>query len=243
MYCSFRFIYLALLAIASSGLSLAEDNQRVLKLFGKIDSAMVGLLEEMPEDVETVLISSSGGLPSSAAELIGLVAENELNIEIGEVCVSACAEYILPFAQGDGRTLHLKNSPFIGFHWNARIIQETVIAQISTDISNCPFRDAQELRALHLNSNVNPDFWKETLKRLGQNYSLVRLDQNACPVVKMQFENTIWLPTSEELKSFYWLEFTGKVCADDFDTCAQQIDDNFHSGIRFVIGDKLHVSN
>ncbi len=110
-------------------------------------------------------------------------------------------------------------------------------------LENCTFADSKKLNALQIKAGVNNDFWKEVLVKLGRSNFTVDYRVNECPWKIMEFEYSLWLPTSKQLRELYKLKFTGTVCADNFDACTKEIDSYGDKNVHYIIGNRPYISH
>jgi len=149
--------------------------------------------------------------------------------------MSACAEFLLPAAN---KIIFIQD-PMIGFHWSP-ILNENEYVRASGEFSKCDLSDYEYQKNLHRENQLNEDFWLEVEKRLVLQSYKVGLD--GCNTGKRKFKNTMWLPTSQQLKNLLGLKFEGKVCSDDLKACKMTVNQNWKKGKRVVIGDTVHIS-
>jgi len=190
---------------------------------------------------DELIITSPGGYPSRAMIVVEEIIKRKYKISIYKLCVSACAEYLLPAGNVNAKITFIEN-PIVGFHWSAMLTEHIMRENLQDNIDHCSFSDSKELIKLQERGGTNPNNWRETLKQLGVDYSEYRLDKDGCPEIKIKFENEYWLPTSKQLREVYLLDFEGGVCADNIDTCAKTIDGIWAKGSRIVVGDEVYVS-
>lgn len=98
----FLFWFLLFVPSAVFGAQIYVEGSRVV-FQGPIDesafSKFKNLLRIMPQSVDTIRITSAGGLADSALEIGRLVKDRNLDIEVLDYCISACAQYIFVSAR------------------------------------------------------------------------------------------------------------------------------------------------
>lgn len=199
---------------------------------GEIGKQLFLHLEKNNASNKTLIIDSFGGNVSFANKIALNIHKNQNNIIVKSRCYSACAEDLLPAA----KTINFQNSPLIGFHWNS-FMNRSQMLRYGGDVSLCSNDSIEKQRYIYNLRGLNEDFWRETEKRLVLvSYEVVD-KPNACPWKKRKFENIMWFPTSNQLRSLWGLEFTGSVCADDLKKCKIKVDRLMRKDMNVVIGD------
>jgi hypothetical protein len=214
------------------------ESKKTLYVSGEINVSFTERLEKNNEQDIKLIVSSYGGLSSQAFLSAKNIIENQNTLVVTGLCISACAEYFLPSA----KKVEFKNKPLVGFHWNAIMIEYLTKENAPRDVKNCNFSQSTKLNNLQRNMGVNNEFWKETISRLGWNKFIMHNRPNKCPNHSIEFEHQLWLPTSQQLREFYHLEFTGSVCADDPKCYEKRIDRTWRKGESFAVGDEVYVS-
>ncbi len=232
--CKIAISILACLALASCN----QTSKNKIYVKGRIDERFVARLLSQNTYGATIFLSSRGGLSRQAVLIAQNLRDNQNTLVISGDCISACAEYLLPAA----KKVHLQKGARVGFHWNAMMIRHLYEKHATQNLEFCSEDDAKQLYRIQSEAGVNTNFWQETLKRLGNYVFTLSYSLNRCPAKIMEFENTLWYPTSQQLRELYGLIFTGSVCADDFKSCAQWIDRNKEKGSGYVIGDTVYVA-
>ncbi len=229
--------------------SPAEGKINSYYLAGPLRERVKNSVLSLEDGYKELIFISPGGLPSDALEIANEIIDKKYKIIISQLCLSACAEYILPAAKSiefrypaPKENVPTPHAPLIGFHWNAMMIEHLMRENAEYGLEHCTFSDSKNLNALQLNAGVNNEFWKEVLVKLGRSDFTVDYRANECPWKIMEFENDFWFPTSKQLRKMYKLKFKGSVCADDYESCTQAIDSLWPKGHRFVIGDRVYVS-
>lgn len=180
---------------------------------------------------ETVTLSSPGGDPDYAQQLANIIRDKAVELTIEGFCISSCAEYLLAAPE----SLTFKNEPIIGFHQNPVMIEHFRSMKLEeSDLPTCNYSDNAKV---YEDYTAEPDAWKQTLDRL--EILDVQLQELAnCVLVGFKFKRTMWLPTSEQLRTIWKLDFEGSVCADDFKKCASQLKKVGLDSETIVIGDQ-----
>lgn len=190
-------------------------------------------------DFQEITVSSTGGDPDFAEIAAEIIQEKHLKIRIEHFCLSSCAEYLLPAAH----SITLSNKSVIGFHQNPLMInyiKETFSEFQQHEI--CYYSDNLEyIEKLHFEKLKNSEYWKTTLDKIELNDAgFVKKDD--CIEVQFIFNNRLWLPTSNQLKSGMGLQFEGSICSDD-PTCYQQtIDRSWDENTNIVVGEIVYTS-
>lgn len=189
------------------------------------------------DELKIINVNSEGGITSEALKIGGLLELYSISIAIDKECLSNCAEILLPSAK---RVVFL-NDPLIGFHGNILSYQHYVTLLATENIEFCNWLYANAHRDLLKRKNMNALFWEEQFLRLKPDVELV-YPAEKCPRRTYNFENHMWLPTSDQLRLLFKLEFEGSVCADNPRLCKKRIDHKWKKGTRIVIGDEVYIS-
>lgn len=228
-----NIISLLLLFTAISGCS----NSNQLQLSGRIDEEMFNKFEKLNKPGKQIVLSSGGGETILSYKIARNIELNENIVVIKGECLSACAEDILAAAKG----VIFKSEPLIGFHWNSYMNRAQMI-RYGGDVSLCTSKGIDNQKYLYDLKKLNLDFWKEIERRLVLERFQVVPKTNACPWKHREFKNRMWLPTSDQLKNLWGLQFDGSVCADNIEYCQKKIDGRWKAGSRIVVGDEVYVS-
>jgi hypothetical protein len=226
-------IYLILSFLA---LSACGDGNRTT-FIGRIDEQFLRTLEHENSFGRKLIITSSGGDIKTAYKAALNIRENKNTISIKNLCLSACAEDLLPA----GHKIYFRDKPIIGFHWNA-FMNNALAIEHGADLSLCSSMGLSYQHQIYGFRGLNENFWKETQKRLVLESYHLSGKPSECPKKLRTFKNQWWLPTSKQLKELWGLEFQGSVCADSFNSCKWMIDIFFDEGTRIVVGDEIYVS-
>lgn len=183
-------------------------------------------------------ITSKGGLTNEAYKIAMKIIEDKTTVEVQLLCLSACAEYLLPAAH----EIIFTDDPLIGYHWNPLIIAEYLGKYYDRDIEYCDAVGDVELRQLLKQTNKNTEFWKIVLERLELTEFEAVYVEGSCPKRIDEYKYQLWFPTSEQLRNLAGLTFSGSVCADNYDVCTEKIDHIWPKGRTFLIGDRSYVS-
>jgi len=203
--------------------------QNLDKIYKSIDNSI--------EDNSVLSFNSIGGLTSIALKVSDRIAKHNITIVVSELCISNCAEIILP----SGKKVIFRNDPIVGFHGNMQASRHYINNFAEKDTQYCNWLYADAERKLMISSNLNPDFWTEQAKRLKPKVTF-NYKEYSCPRRNFNFDNDMWLPTSAQLKELWGLEFKGTVCADIIKKCRKKIDRFWKKGSRIVIGDEVYIS-
>jgi hypothetical protein len=178
-------------------------------------------------------ISLRGGDAGYALDSSDIIDRKRLTLRVTSLCMSACAESILPAAA----KLILGPEAIIGFHGNSMVYRDLS----GFDPGPCNASNNQRHEALLQRKGLNVDFWKEQHKRLDFGDFRYLADRGGpraeCPHVNMSMRARMWLPTSQQLRELYGLKFDGRICADN-PTCLQRrLARVFRKGDLVIVGD------
>jgi len=223
------------------------DKREIPFLIGHIDEKFLSEFRNTIKTNKTVAIASPGGFPEIALKIADIIIEKNINIVIGGICYSACADIILPAA----KSLEFYEHPLIGFHGTV-ISMKFFVSQ--GQVSPCTALSEQDeflllledlsykMNSLYKSTGHNIDFWKEQTKRLGSpvlvNQEFVK---NECNPMQ-QFDYELWFPTSIQLKSMLGLNFEGGVCADSASCFERKIP--LLEGLRkkYIVGNNPYIA-
>jgi len=210
------------------------ERQKALRIEGTIDPSFIRRLEQDPEYDDTIIINSSGGRSGYGAQAAWIIKRKRLKVVVDSHCTSACAEYLLPAA----KSVTFKNEPLIGFHWNQISIDDYLKDNANRDLEYCDFEVGNDILELWKTAKVNPDFWKETEKRLGQPRYNIKYRENDCPYASIRsYEKILWFPTEKQLRELFRLKFSGNLCADNSDCYTDKIFGLWKRSDNYVVGD------
>jgi len=199
-----------------------------------INSEFLTQLKNREPDINNVIVVSFGGKPSAGIKIAREIIDGRLDVSIAEVCLSACAEYILPAA----KSITLIDNPLIGYHWNPLILGHLLRTNATKDLEYCTGIRDDELLKLLVDTGVKTDAWKHTLKKLKLVKYEVNYKYNTCPWSSKTFENRLWFPTSKQLETTFGLKMSGKLCADNPECYMKKIPHYFGEGGSFIVGDE-----
>lgn len=179
-------------------------------------------------------LSSQGGDPDTAQVIAEVMRDKSIALTVSLACVSSCAEYLLPAAA----SLRFKDDAIIGFHQTPAMIES--FRPPRGDEIQLPTCDYGDNAAVYQDYSSAPDAWRETLARLQLDRTQLRTTPN-CVEVAFRFTHDLWLPTSQQLRDIWQLDFKGDVCADDYNRCRVRLREVFAQSGSVVIGDRVAV--
>lgn len=204
---------------------------------GRIDKTLHASL--MKKDLRgfTLKVNSHGGEVKYAALIAKKLSKENVSVSINKQCISACVEFFLPAAS----TIDFKGEPLIGIHWGS-VLNFRQMERYGGQINKCDLTNLRIQEGLFRGKGLNLDFWLETEKRLiVSRYEIIKKGTE-CPWKVREFENYMWLPNSQQLKTLWGLKFNGKVCSDNPSRCKKRIDRWWKKGTKLVIGDDVYIS-
>ncbi len=211
----------------STPIRLIDDN--IPTILEQLESSQ---LEKTP-----LKLSSRGGYTSSSLKVAMKIKANAIHMIVDNECTSNCAEILLPFAD----KITFEKQPIIGLHGNDFSYRHYVSELASKNRNFCNWSYSYQIENQLISKSMRTDFWKEQMKRLKPSVEF-KYDNQSCPWRLYNFENHMWLPTSQQLRKLWGLKFSGSVCADDFEKCTSRINQRWRKGTRIVIGDEVYVS-
>lgn len=212
----------------------ASDQITSKVILGRMDESFLQQLKHRSANVDNLIVMSNGGKTSTALIIANEIYSHDLEISIAEICLSACAEYILPAAS----KINLIDEPLIGFHWNPIILGDLLKKNAEKDLEYCVDVGDAELIEFLNKTGKKVDAWKHTLRRLKlENYKVI-YKKNECPWSQRKFANRFWFPTSYQLEEIFGLKVFGKLCADNPICYNKKIAHYFKkAGGSYIVGD------
>lgn len=209
-------------------------------LSGKITTEFVAKLQGF-DDMQVVKISSSGGDPDYAELAAKIIQEKRLSFIVEGFCGSSCVEYLLPAAV----KLQFSDKPILAVHQNPAIFDKYKNSNPDfLDRPLCYFEDNLDyyftLQAKKNNEFIIERAITETISKLNVK-DFILSDKGRCVEVGLVFENQLWLPNSNQLRTILGLDFTGPVCADDFEDCSKSLNKVLPDNFSVVIGSKEYT--
>jgi len=228
--------FLILTCIATNGCKAERTHDKNIALYQLVpeNEEVITKLIYDSEAGGYLHFNSRGGKTSTSLKISDLISTRNLSIFVDRVCSSNCAEIILPSANN----IYFENEPLIGFHGNIISYRHFVENQTEVDGRFCNWFYAKEVEKLYELKKLNIDFWEDQMVRLKPSIFLLERS-GECPYIVYNFENDIWLPTSEQLKELWGLKFVGSVCADSIKSCKTKVNLHWPEGKRIIIGDSL----
>lgn len=194
--------------------AIAREDSCEISLTGFTDMAMLDQIKEIDCKNPQILISSSGGEEKVSLLIAKEIEKLSATLIVQNVCLSACAEYLLPSANN----IKFTKKSLVGFHGNPVMRRALTKHYKPQGYENCQFVEAKEMETLYAHKGLKTDFWKIQLKYL----KLTKVGFSEpkapnCPYARFYTENVMWLPNSHDLKTHLGLAFEGSVCADHSD--------------------------
>lgn len=190
-------------------------------------------------DANVLTIESRGGHSNDFIERAWILEETHPTVIVKNVCISACAEYILPVAS----KIILEDSPIVAMHGSPIILQMVRDKAFNNEPSGCLETSSQMLKMVQDNNSVHPDYNQDQINYLSVK-SVERGDViQGCQLANVMFENDYWLPTSAQLDKYFAADIEGKTCADELESCKETLDRRWRKGGRYIIGETLYISN
>lgn len=210
--------------------------QRAAIISGTVDQNFIEKLAHQ-KDGSKVVLNSSGGDPDYAERALTTILEKDLIVDIGDLCASSCAEYLIPL----GERVDTTESTIIAFHQSPRLIEFIKSRFSSTQsLPLCHYQDNLDyLEGLNVGVAANSEGWNETYERLGVVRAEI-LNNGACSQVMFELKHDLWLPTQSELFDYFNITTSTKVCADFPDKCSDRLSELLPFLDSAIIGDKVY---
>ncbi len=99
--------------LACNAPSFSKPNEVYIN--GRIDADMVGKLKNAPTSLKTIKITSQGGDTIAAIAIGKIIHAKKLDVEVVDICTSACAQWIMPAA----KSLKIDDGALVAGHFSA----------------------------------------------------------------------------------------------------------------------------
>ncbi|QTN19195.1 hypothetical protein HZ989_13360 [Brevundimonas sp. AJA228-03] len=228
------FFIFACLAIIYTPACVQQPDQ-VKTITGELDSTFVDAIRRNANAGNDIVISSYGGDPAIGQEAALLVGSYPAKVSIGELCLSSCAEFILPTKA----QLNFVGRPLIGFHGNDQIaVWLAEYYQWHTPVCGSERAQSQRTRFEELGWNV--DFWKDVARRL-LIISARDSGEYNCTSVVVSYDIAMWFPTSDQLQLYLNFSPRASICADDENCWRSRMSSVISPGSGFMVGDDIFL--
>jgi hypothetical protein len=216
-------LFVALFALSPARLFAAPASGAAIiePLFGRLDRDYLDQFDKLVAKGVAISISSTGGRAEVALDIADRLREKkDIKLSIEGVCLSACAEIILPSA-AKYSALSFKGLPIIGFHQNSEIFRVALLDSSKPAFEYCT-------------NKLNQRFMR-FVQEVGRSMKSFKLQAVAVAAVpksgivsanclssSVKLERRYWFPTSQQLKSVFAIDVPGRVCAD-VPNCIQKV--------------------
>lgn len=207
-----------------------------LSISGKIDMALARKIVKRGGGYDTIIINSGGGEVPASVIVANEIMKNNIHVIVEGVCYSSCAEFILPAAE----TITFKNNPLVGYHHNPMIKRHLYKSHNPVGIEFCDFEDAEKMSNLLIQRGLSVRSWEATFTRLSFRRVSFNGDGVSCPELFRTYHYYLWLPTSEQLKTIFGLQFSGELCADEAECYMPKLDETSSKGSRYWINGQAY---
>lgn len=157
-----------------------------------------------------LVVGSTGGSPSEALRIAEAIERLRPQVTIAGVCLSACAEIILPAAIKYGH-LSFKGMPLIGYHHNSLLL-----ALVRRDVqvfARCYAYENGLFVKFRRKVGIPDNETSYQSQMIGFNPSLSKLSHN-CGDYNLSQAQTFWFPTRAQLSRRFGLVVPALSCAD-----------------------------
>lgn len=221
------FLVFAVLALISAS--------RTLRTFdGEIDYAMVRKAKFATMLPGDLYISSNGGDASAALEFSKLIVKRSKAVHIEDMCISACAEFIIPSAS----RVYVSKKTLIGYHISDFIVWSHLPINLRKDY--CGSKRYAWLHSAYSMKGLNTNFYQEIDRRLEFKISDAGFiyDGGSCYEVNMTSSKSIWFPNSDQLRDLLNINFSGNICSDDEICWRSRLQHTFPHNAKYVVGNQ-----
>lgn len=188
------------------------------------------------KDQSHIEVSSTGGSPVYAFEVGKQMDRVGTTLSVNDLCLSACAEYVLPFA----KSVEVEETALIGFHGNDFISEWIRNTYHPSQDPMCGQDRLEYSRELFYRKGYNSEFWREIAKRLriADSEASMRGD---CASVAIYSEIDMWFPTAAQMKELFGLDLGARLCADSESCWRRKMTRVINPGKSFVVGDDIYT--
>lgn len=181
-------------------------------LFERIDENLLRKFKKIENNEHSIVFGSSGGDATIALRIADIIKLNRLKIDIAGLCLSACAEVILPAAVKYSHA-KLVNLPLIGYHHNSEIYRLMLPDADVAKYLEC--YNELNLKFLNFRKNVRlkPSSLLYQIKAISPVKSSTNILNN-CDISTISIGRSFWFPSSAQLRDIYGLPISQNVCAD-----------------------------
>ncbi|MEQ8435102.1 MAG: hypothetical protein RIA71_12770 [Oceanicaulis sp.] len=204
-------------ALAAAACSPAEpadtatsNEGDVPRLEGLIDEAFMNRYLALAQTHDRIAVSSTGGLNSIALVLAKHAAPLAVTLVVDDYCFSACASYLIPSAGA----VEFGDDAMVAMHDEA-LMRRAIYQRDFGDGDECYARSSRFHLEVYERAGRDFRFPTEVYDRLQPGPARAEDVNDVCPRIHYELTHAWWFPTSEQLREFMGLEFTGSVCADD----------------------------
>ena len=206
-------------------------------LTGRLDDQYLIRFEKILSEAGAISLSSTGGKAEIALDIADQIKnKKEWRITIEGVCLSSCAEILLP-AASQFANLSFRGLPIIGFHQNSEIFRLVLSDGSQSAFENCinGLNDRFLRFAREVGRNKKSFEMQAIAVAAVPKSGIVSTD---CSSSFVRLNRKYWFPTSEQLKSIFAIDVPGRVCADSL-TCIQKVLTVIgNDGEKFLVGNK-----
>ncbi|HEX8534085.1 MAG TPA: hypothetical protein VF662_07950 [Allosphingosinicella sp.] len=202
---------------------------------GKLDEGFYSRFLRATSARSPVVVASEGGSAEVALKVAEVIKERRPEIVIMGICVSACAEILLPAAQTYAKSLILRDA-LIGFHHNSAIARQLYLDGKRRDFGHCYGALDAKFQQFRARTSMKYDAFRKQMSILRP--KLVEGDgATACRQVRIVSEVKFWFPNSKQLSEDFGLRPVTGVCVDNSDCVARLLRMVAKNAEHYVIGD------
>lgn len=176
-----------------------------------------GTIEQLNIEYGTsVSIQSSGGIPADFYALADKLMEANAKLHFTGVCLSACAEVLVPL---DLEKYAYQNT-LIGYHWNAHVNLESVRTIADNDCVQKYKQEIQDKENFLEANRIRLGYWEVS------SFVLDLVDVAPVPERECEFQAhyryQMWFPTSEQIRELMGISFEAGICNDSV-ACVEMV--------------------
>lgn len=235
--CRSIFILLTLIFF-SSAISHAQPRpiqDGWVLLSGNIDQVYFEKFTNESARGSKIILSSSGGDPVLALDIYRLIRDKNSEIQIASLCLSACAEILLPASLKFAKAT-FGYMPLIGFHQNSELFRSALPKESEYLFNQCfkKLNDRFLLFSKDVNRNISSFKWQASAISVENDSSVIA---NDCKSSSLKYKRRYWFPTGPQLEMIYNAKLPGPVCADSLKCIITVLSVMGNNGDIFLIGD------
>ena len=203
------------------------NENSVYYLDGVITESVAEEILRERDKIQKLVVNSSGGLITAAHKIGEVVDEEDWEVEVLGLCVSACAEYIL--ASRD--KVAVSDNAIIGVHGNS-LVRQILYERNGIEIPHhCSWPPYDWLLEIYGRRNISLSYPMEQIDRLGVETFQVTYSKTGCARGGASFSKKVWFMSKNEIGEFLKVKIEGTLCVDS-PSCREKLQATRFMGVE-----------